>query len=66
MKNSLISTMTEAGIAHYGGGKSPYDIIRAAKNKAPMGSAFRRELETVLKQDKVYLEKAFGYLGGIV
>lgn len=62
-KLSLISTMTEAGIAHYGKGKSPYDVIRAAKNKAPMGSVFRRELETILKQDIAYLERAFTYLG---
>lgn len=62
-KLSLISTMTEAGIAHYGGGKSPYDVIRAAKNKAPMGSVFRRELETILKQDMAYLNRAFKYIG---
>jgi hypothetical protein len=61
-KPSLISTMTDAGIAHYGGGKNPRDIIRAAKNNAPIGSVFRRELEAVLKQDTPYLEKAFGYI----
>ena len=61
-KPSLISTMTEAGIAHYGGGKNPRDVIRAAKNKASIGSVFRRELETILKQDTSYLEKAFDYL----
>ena len=61
-KPSLISTMTDAGIAYYGGGKKPHDVIRAAKNQAFAGSVFRRELEAVLKQDLAYLEKAFGYL----
>lgn len=59
---SLITTMTEAGIAYYGKGKSPYDVIRTAKNKAHPGSSFKRELETLLKQDINYLIKAFDYL----
>jgi hypothetical protein len=54
--------MTEAGIAYYGRGKSPYDVIRTAKNKANPGSSFKRELETLLKQDTNYLIKAFDYL----
>jgi hypothetical protein len=54
--------MTEAGIAYYGKGKNPYDVIRLAKNKLPIGSVIRRELETVLKQDLEYLKKAFNYL----
>jgi hypothetical protein len=54
--------MTEAGIAYYGKGKNPYDVIRLTKNKLPMGSVIRRELETVLKQDIEYLKKAFNYL----
>ena len=61
-KPTLISTMTEAGIAYYGGGKDPREVIRAAKNRASMGSVFRRELETILKQDMIYLDRAFSYL----
>ena len=61
-KPSLISTMTEAGIAYYGKGKNPYDVIRLTKNKLPIGSVIRRELEKVLKQDIEYLKKAFNYL----
>lgn len=62
MKNSLISVMLDAGIAHYGGGRNPYAVIRAAKNSAPNSSAFKRELETILKQQMAYLETAFNYL----
>lgn len=54
MNDSLISVMIEVGIALHGGGK-PFERLRHAKNNAKPGTANRRTLETLLKQDVDYL-----------
>lgn len=60
-KPTLIDTMLNAGIAFYMGADL-YLVIRNAKNKCPNGSSTRRELETILKQDVKYIERAVAIL----
>lgn len=62
MKNeSLISIMVEAGIALYGGG-DPHRALRLHKNRLSPASSLRRGVETILKEDRRYIERAVGVL----